>query len=275
MHRFGLAIALAPAGCRLRDSLKIVLLAMFDPLRARSPWRGRQIRISLDFGDATTTFSTIGRTDLEVAREIFVNGEYELPGSAEEMTILDLGAHIGLASIYFAQLFPNARIIAVEADPELIDVLRANVSGLPVQVVHGAVSAEPGHRRFFRSDDTWANSVERTRDWQDEITVPALTLDDICRLADIERISLMKLDIEGAEWELIADGLPDYVDAAIGEVHGDIDRDPAAIVDAIARTRCVAVRRADRSRAVFFASSRCSQDREPLLGVAAQTMTRH
>lgn len=271
-HRLGLARALAPVGTNARDSLKIMFLALLDPLRSRSRWRGRPVSISLSHDGETATFATIGRTDLEVAREIFVNKEYDLPGASDEMTILDLGAHIGLASIYLASRYPNARIVAVEADPGLIDVLRKNVSDLPVQVIHAAVSAETGERSFFRSDDTWSNSVERTREWQDEITVPALTLSDICAQAGVDHVSLMKFDVEGAEWELLTDGIPEFIDAAIGEVHGDHRRDPRTIIDAVASTRCVSVRRSDRSRAVFFASNRCSRTREPLLGLVSHAL---
>lgn len=271
IHRIELARALAPLGTTLRDSLKLVLLALLEPLRARSRWRGRPVSLSVSFGDAHATFETVGRTDLEVAREIFVSHEYELTRDTQEMTILDLGAHIGLASIYLSSLFPNARIVAVEADPELLDVLRENVRSLPVQVIHGAVSAESGERSFFRSDQTWSNSIERTRDSQEEIVVPAITLEEICEIADIDGVSLMKFDVEGAEWEFLADGLPDFVDAAIGEVHGDQSHDPQEMVDKVAETRCISVRRSDRSRAVFFASNKCSRLREPLLGIASST----
>lgn len=266
IHRVGLAVALAPLGFRLRDSVKLVALALLEPLRARSPWRDRPVSISIAIDGSPATFKTVGRTDLEVAREIFVNDEYQLPGSARVSTILDLGAHIGLASIHLAKLFPNARIVAVEADPELVETLRENVRSLPVEVIHAAVSAESGSRSFFRSADTWANSVERTREFQEEIAVPALTMEDILDRTGIDHVSLMKFDIEGSEWELFEDGLPDYVDAAIGEVHARPQRNPKAIVDAVAETRCVSMRRTNESSAVFFAASRCSTLREPLLG---------
>ena len=81
--------------------------------------------------------------------------EGNVPGGARhgEPRILDCGANVGLASLYFKKRYPEARVTAFEADPAIADVLRGNLlrNGCPdVEVVEAAVWTEEGTVEFCR-----------------------------------------------------------------------------------------------------------------------------
>jgi FkbM family methyltransferase len=142
--------------------------------------------VNVRIGGTAFPLSIGAHTDLEVLYEIVVHGEYnDLPCTNAKVSV-DLGAHIGLATLRLLAANPDATILAVEADPYLIDQLRENVAGLPVTVVNAAVSARSGPHTFYRSDVfSWANSLHRTRLQQVPVTVGGATFSDL--LVDLDR----------------------------------------------------------------------------------------
>src|ERR1051326_8504661 len=64
----------------------------------------------------TVLYLRTGTSDLPVFRQIFIDEEYNFQIPFQPSVIFDLGANVGFASIYFANKFPNARIIAVEPE---------------------------------------------------------------------------------------------------------------------------------------------------------------
>src|SRR3954467_990969 len=56
--------------------------------------------------------------DVETYLHVMHNLDYDLPIDPPPRTIIDAGAHVGLASIWFARHYPEARIVAVELEPE-------------------------------------------------------------------------------------------------------------------------------------------------------------
>ena len=128
-----------------------------------------------------------------------------------KMTILDLGAHIGLSTLYFARLFPGARIVSVEPVPENAAFLRKNVfENLLEQVLitEVAVSDQDGEGELYvdASPDRWYSTAGIKRGaWNGEqeskiINVQTRTLTSILQEY---RPSIVKMDIEGAETDVI------------------------------------------------------------------------
>ena len=173
-----------------------------------------------------------GFSDLHVARETFGEQVYALPGAIRPRTILDLGANIGASVIWFARRFPDAEIHAVEPDRRSLEKLRRNVAHLPrVTVHHAAVAGEDGERTFFESQRGWASSLiaEVAREAR-PATVEALTLPALVReRMGRERVDLLKIDIEGAEWEMLPTlRLAERAEVVTGELHPGLLGDPAA-----------------------------------------------
>jgi FkbM family methyltransferase len=160
-------------------------------------------------------------------RDIFITSSLTYETAKASPRILDCGANIGLASLFFKRRYPAARITAFEADPALAAMLQQNVrrnGAADVEVVAAAVWTETGEVTF-RPDgaDSGAVASLAGAPAADAIRVPTVRLSE--RLA-AEPIDLLKLDIEGAETAVLTDcaGALDNVDALLLEVH---EFDPA------------------------------------------------
>lgn len=139
-----------------------------------------------------------GTSDLYMFEEVFLDGEYELDTNIDPKLILDVGANAGFASVYFANRFPNARILAVEPDPSNLETLRRNVAPYRnVEVLEGAVWYES---TTLALDDQGDKSGIQVRPGNGGIR--AMTIDEILAHAGETSIDILKLDIEGAEKEL-------------------------------------------------------------------------
>jgi FkbM family methyltransferase len=163
-------------------------------------------------------------TDVGTFLEVFLHEEYSIAVSILPRTILDLGANSGYTSIYFAHMFPHAKIIAVEADPKNIQKIKKNAESFGGQIViePSAVAAKSGSLDFYLNFKTSISGSAIRRDGTAEkITVPALSL------ADLEKkyghFDIVKFDIEGGEWSAIdVSFLSSSPSIFIGEYHEDI-----------------------------------------------------
>jgi FkbM family methyltransferase len=160
-------------------------------------------------------------------RDIFVASSLTFETVNASPRILDCGANIGLASLFFKRRYPAARITAFEADPAIAAMLQENVrrnGAADVEVVAAAVWTETGDVTF-RPDgaDSGAVASLAGAPGTEAIRVPTIRLAE--RLA-AEPIDLLKLDIEGAETAVLADcgGALGNVSALLLEVH---EFDPA------------------------------------------------
>ena len=129
-------------------------------------------------------------------------------------TIVDAGANIGLTSLYFAQAFPECRILAIEPDPDNFEMLVHNVRRLKdrVDCVRAAfwpvdeplqMNPEP-----FRGGREWARTVRRLEDpagGGGAGRVPVVTPSGADARLGGGGVDLLKIDIEGAEAEFFAD----------------------------------------------------------------------
>jgi len=143
--------------------------------------------------------------DVDVVHELFVRGEYgtvELPDEAG--TIVDLGANIGLSALEFRARYPRARIVACEPDPGAFSKLATTTADDPGIEVHNvAIAEEDGERMLYTSDWAVLSSFHNTRGGQDAVPVRAITLATLFDEAGLERVDLLKIDVEGAEWDVL------------------------------------------------------------------------
>ena len=136
-------------------------------------------------------------------KEIMVDRCYEFETDAVQPVIYDCGANVGLASLFFARLNPNAKIKAFEADKKISEIAQNNLTAnniTNVEVINRAVwineeqlnfSAEGADGGSLMKEDGNTQLVQaiRLRDWLKKET----------------RIDLLKMDIEGAETEVLLD----------------------------------------------------------------------
>ena len=80
------------------------------------------------------------KSDLCIFKQIFYRKDYDIRVPITPQKIIDLGANTGFASVYFANRFPVAQIIALEPDEENYTIALENVKNYPnIQLIQGAI----------------------------------------------------------------------------------------------------------------------------------------
>jgi FkbM family methyltransferase len=136
-------------------------------------------------------------------REIFENEIYSFKPDKVPPKILDAGANIGLATIYWKRKFPNARITAFEPDPDAYQALVHNLkyNGYDdVNTIKKGLWKRNGSISF-KFEGTTAGRIKKHSTEKGERVV------SVTRLLDYldEPIDMLKMDIEGAEAEVLLD----------------------------------------------------------------------
>lgn len=169
-----------------------------------------------------------GTSDALTFDEVFVAREYELPlRDFSPRHILDLGANVGYASVLFAARWPQAKILAVEPERENMTLLKRNTGGYrAIDALHAAVWSHPGELAVANPDGD-ANAfrmMEPTKDTVEKI--PAYTIGQLIDRLGCERLDLLKMDVEGAEIEILRDASSwlGRVNVMVIELHDRITR---------------------------------------------------
>jgi FkbM family methyltransferase len=207
---------LSPYAGGIWPSLSFLLAASRDP----------EVLCRGKFGGSDVFFRG---ADIMALKEVMVDTEYEcaLPRlrHTESPVVLDIGAHIGLFSLWLLKRCPRARIHSVEADPQTYGVLLQNVNlrravGALWDARNAAAWGESsGELRFSSQGPSMSHKVSN----QGDVVVEAVGLR---RLLDeaVGRdgtVDLMKVDIEGSEETFLCadEGLLRRVGSIVIELH--------------------------------------------------------
>ena len=122
--------------------------------------------------------------------------DYQTVTVKEGDVVIELGGHIGTSTLNYSHLVgPRGTVYAIEALPENFEILKRNIVGDP-KIEHITLNTNPynsgGHSIFQMSVD-----AEATFD------CPAMTLEAFVRRERIDRIDILQMDIEGAEFDIL------------------------------------------------------------------------
>lgn len=159
------------------------------------------------------------RVDLGTIGQVFLNEDYGLAklarcaeilafrenvvAAGKRPLIIDCGGNIGLASRYFVDNHPGARVLCIEPDPGNARQARRNNPSPSVQVYENAIGSEPSRGRII--DPGWGNNafrIDRSEAGETEI----ITIDSLLQAHDPAQYVpfIAKIDIEGFEAELFS-----------------------------------------------------------------------
>lgn len=142
----------------------------------------------------------------------------------EGETFVDVGANVGKYSIFVAKRYPKSKILAIEPDERAFKVMQKNIelNNLKnIEIVRKAASDKIGKLEFFINEENSArNSVYKEEiagqsNYNDKnekkdfnthkVSIPCTTLDEISKKSG--KISLIKIDVQGAETAVLMGGL--------------------------------------------------------------------
>ena len=151
-------------------------------------------------------------SDFYTFEEIFIQKVYRhLTAHVPQCkTIIDLGANIGLASLYFAMRYPQCQLVAVEPDADNFRLLASNLQALTRTgrgtMIHAGVwnrecdleiDAAPNTSGDFNAITVSEQHTETAMQ-----TIHGMPIHRILEIANFTRIDILKVDIEGAEVQL-------------------------------------------------------------------------
>jgi FkbM family methyltransferase len=168
--------------------------------RIRNLWRRRSISQLPEYQKLTLRKNS---SDESVFWQVFVEREYDFPLAIEPKLIIDGGANVGCTTLWFAEKFPQAKIIAVEPEESNFKVLQENIKQLPnVKAIRAGI--------WDKSCDlqvkdiglgNWAFEIEQAGE-NEKNKFSAVTINQILAESGFQEIDILKLDIEGAEKEI-------------------------------------------------------------------------
>jgi FkbM family methyltransferase len=173
-------------------------------------------------------------SDEQFVENIIVNHEYTAPGFEIQPTdtVIDIGSNIGTFSLFASGCAVRGRVYAFEPEAENYALLAHNIAAnrrTNVVVKRTAVAVGRGTVRLFTSSQGGFHSVlaDRAADTRRSEEVEAIGLKEIFDEYRIERCHFLKMDCEGAEYDILY-GLPaEYysrIDRIAMEYHGAEDR---------------------------------------------------
>lgn len=163
-----------------------------------------------------------GTSDWSVYEKVFIEKEYQFAVTRTPKLIIDAGANVGMATAYFARLFPSAQIISLEPESGNFEIMRRNAESFPnVTPLKAALWKTRG--KLTIRDVGLAEDGFMVDDQGDDGQVDSFTVTDL--LQDFGNgatsIDLLKIDIEGSEKEVFetAEGWTALVDSIVVELH--------------------------------------------------------
>ncbi len=167
-------------------------------------------------------------------QDAFRNQEKLLAG-INTPVIFDVGAHRGYVSTLYHGVFPKASIYAFEPSPDSFAVLQKRTASIDQIHTHNlALSNRTGTAEFHVNPSSATNSLLSTqpgvaKTWGqglletiEKITVPTSTIDDFCQTHHIDRIDLLKLDVQGAEPLVLEGAKQTFAERKVSVIYTEI-----------------------------------------------------
>jgi FkbM family methyltransferase len=200
------------------------LLGFSNAFKFELAWSLKQPQVQVKIPGYPSPFEIRrNESDYSVFLTIFLDRELDEFIPVSPRLIIDGGANVGYSTAYYANRYPQAKIIAIEPSAENCRRIKQHCAAFEnVTVIEGGLWSKSGYLRIANPEDpAWAYRCELV-DRPGNDTFPAFTMEQVIASSGEARCDLLKLDVEGAEEQLFTDGdWVDRVDAVLVEVHSD------------------------------------------------------
>jgi len=188
---------------RKRIAAKLKLLDLEVSLALTSPDKDESIGLRIK-GVQHPIYLRKKTSDVPAFVQVFLERQYFVNYGFDPKVIVDCGANIGLASIYYKNKFPKAKIISIEPEASNFALLKKNTEAYDNIHLHQCGIWHSDTQLEIANPDEaehWAfMTIESGADKGN--TIPALSIDSLLKLHNLETIDILKIDIEGSEREL-------------------------------------------------------------------------
>ena len=166
-------------------------------------------------------------TDLMALTNVWIIKEYENEKIIIKNNdiIIDVGAHIGLFSLFISQFCKNGKIFSYEPVSENFDLLKSNIDLNECKNIFPfrlGISEKSSKIKIFLNDDQSGHSIVSNNVHHPSVVIDSILLKEIFDNNEISTCNLLKLDCEGAEYGII-NSLPneyfDKIEKIIIEYH--------------------------------------------------------
>lgn len=142
--------------------------------------------------------------------------------SIKDPVIFDVGANRGQSIRFFKRLFPESTIYGFEPSARVFSVLQNNFNDKPkIKLFELALGSIPGESVLFEhplDETSTMKPPNNNSDWQKtknrlllikrdhqfaEVVVKVTTIDEFCEAKSVSKIDLLKIDVEGFEFEVL------------------------------------------------------------------------
>lgn len=169
-------------------------------------WRlfGGKRAIDLTFtGGVRLNMRPLPATDYDVAWQLFWRGDYESPQPLQDVRrVVDLGANVGYSCLYWCHTYPQCQITAFEPHPVHIDAIQKNLTenrALDRVRIVGAAAGTSEKNSYLTDGRSSSTVTDRPAAFQIRV------LDFFNEPEMANQIDLLKIDIEGGEYEILSD----------------------------------------------------------------------
>jgi FkbM family methyltransferase len=192
--------------------------ALFAVTVHRKPYAARRITVSVPGSDYEVALR-LNSSDIPTFDQVFGINEYESPHLPQSATsIVDLGANVGLAAVFFGLKYPQAQILAVEPESSNFAIMAANTAALGARVSreHAAVWIHDGHIHLQTDAEdgsplgAWGVRTSDRIDAASAVT-KCFKLDTLLDKAGFSTVDILKVDIKGAELQLFSKGAESWL----------------------------------------------------------------
>lgn len=155
--------------------------------------------------------------------EVFIKNEYEsdLVKLENDDIVVDLGANIGMFTLFAAQKAKH--VYAVEPLPESYSNLKRNVESLNnVTTIDKAVFSKGTEIEFNKNEISGASSIFNKRENYEKLIVQTISFENFIKQYNIDRINYLKVDIEGAEFDLFENINESYLENNIDKIFMEV-----------------------------------------------------
>lgn len=190
--------------------------------------KGKPIKLQLKgYQQDRDIYMRYATSDPAMFHQIFIFREYTCIDNLDEPRfIIDAGANVGYASVYFLNKYPNAQIVAIEPDEENFNICRKNLSVYQerASVIKSGVWSHETALTVCNEDGREKCAVQVKECEEGETPdIYAIDIDSLLKKDNVTTIDLLKMDIEGSETVVFSKNYQNWlakVKNIVIELHG-------------------------------------------------------